>query len=62
MIDREEIDRLTDAQLMHNIRCAEDVLAHPEKYPHADTARTQERWIEMCVAAVGRAMPEMMQP
>jgi hypothetical protein len=61
MSNRDEIDRLTDAQLMHNIRCAENVLAHPEDFPHADLERTREHWLELCVAGVGRALPELMQ-
>lgn len=61
-MDDYEIQSCSDAMLLHNIRCAENVLGNPAKFPKADMAALQERWAVMVAEATGRALVEVTLP
>ena len=55
-----EITSMSDTMLVHNMRCAERILAEPAKFPHADMDRVQARWAHMVGEIAGRALPEAL--
>ena len=57
-----EIQTMPDEMLVHNIRCLENILGNPAKFPDADMARCHARWVEMVAQGASRALTELLTP
>ena len=55
-VDAYEIQIMPDDMLIHNIKCAENVLGNPKQFPKANIFALEERWKMMVAEAVGRAL------